>query len=117
MSSFRDLQQIYTEGWRGSSYNPPPNAKYVAAQGKHSYNKDDMPFNAGTSSNNYARSAATNNNFPVAIDEEEPIDKTRSIPITKVCDKIDKLIEGASEDGMEYAIHTLATLKAYIHSL
>ena len=112
MSSFRDLQTIYEDGYRGMSYNPSPNRTYVAEPSKHSY-RSVLPFNAGGSDNEFARMAL---NTGVAIADDEEHEVTGVIDKMKIIDKLNNLMKTASNDEMMYAVHLLGTLKEYIKS-
>lgn len=112
VSSFRDLQTIYEDGFRGQSYNPTINRTYAAEPSKHSY-RGELPFNAGGSDNEFAR-MALNTGITIADDEEHEV--TGTIDKVTIIDKLDDLMKTASNDEMMYAVHVLGTLKEYIKS-
>jgi hypothetical protein len=112
VSSFRDLQTIYEEGYRGMSYNPSPNRTYTAEPSNHSY-RQGIPFNAGGSDNEYARMAL---NTGIAIADDEEHHATGIIGKAEVIEKIKELTKLANQDEMTYAVHMLGQLKEFIKS-
>lgn len=113
MSSFKDLQKIYEGGYRGMSYNPPPNVAYSAELSNHSYRRGGMGFNAGDSVNMYAANAVQSHGpTPISCDEEAPIEGM--IEKQPLIDMINKLQKQAVDDEMLYAAHMLGLLKAVI---
>lgn len=112
MSSFRDLQKIYTEGYIGMAVDPSPNNKYGPMPSKHSY-RAGIPFNVGGSDNEYAR-MALNTGIAIADDEEHEHVIEGSISKERVIEKIKELSQMANNDEMMYAVHLLGQLKEFI---
>lgn len=110
VSSFRDLQTIYEDGYRGMSYNPSPNKTYAVEPSNHSY-RGSLPFNAGGSDNEFARMSL---NTGIAIADDEEHQATGVVSKAEVIDKIQKLMKIANDDEMMYAVHLLGQLKEFV---
>jgi hypothetical protein len=111
VSSFRDLQTIYEDGYRGMSYNPSPNKTYAAEPSNHSYRRDSMSFNPSDSGNLFAYQA---NSPGIGIADDEEHEATGVISKEEIISKIKKLMQTANEDEMLYAVHLLGQLKEFV---
>ena len=121
MNDFEKMQMIY-EGFRGQhailrSYGP--NMKYVPGEAPPNQTLSNMPGHLPLASpdSGLRRPAAGEGalqGLVTPIDEETP---EKEISNLHVLEKIEELQQEAENDGMEYAILQLSTLREYIISL
>jgi len=121
VNDFEKMQMIY-EGFRGQhailrSYGP--NMKYVPGEAPPNQTLSNMPGHLPLASpdSGLRRPAAGEGalqGLVTPIDEETP---EKEISNLHVLEKIEELLQEAENDGMEYAILQLSTLREYIISL
>jgi len=121
VNDFEKMQMIY-EGFRGQhailrSYGP--NMKYVPGEAPPNQTLSNMPGHLPLASpdSGLRRPAAGEGalqGLVTPIDEETP---EKEISNLHVLEKIEELQQEAENDGMEYAILQLSTLREYIISL
>jgi hypothetical protein len=96
---FNELGLIYE-----TYYAQKAGGQTELADGKPSYRRG--AFDSSANTNPYAMNSISQTTSPISDEETDP-----------VLDKIDALMKEADSDGMDYAVHQLATLKEFIANL
>ena len=113
MNDFEEIQKIYSEGYRGQTFEPIRPSNYYPAktdQGPYSRPVPGTPESSGYSAYNQNIVG----NIAQIIDEEIPAAEIINLD---VLEKIDELEQEANDAGMEYALLQLSRLREYIISL
>ena len=101
--SFNDLSLIYETYYQAQKAG----GQKDAMEGNPSYRKGTFSTPQG-SVNQYQANSISQTTAPVSDEEKE---------VNPIIAKIDELMKEAGDDGMDYAVHQLGTLKKFIEEV
>lgn len=111
-----DKMRVLYEGYIGNSYNPGPNGRYSPAEAPsgYSYKKGHLPVGHDSSGGGRGFDAGLTGQGITTINSDEEV---AAVKKSDIVSKINALIDQSSNDGSDYTVYQLTSLKEYVNDL